>query len=160
MKPYLEFERYGDNKSLYRSKADCAISGTITKIVMKGTYKGRHFMIGAYRLGFPVAYVEVINKDRYIINEHEDTRAESLHNVAGGERPNGSNYYGTAYWDQNDDRTYIGWEYNHEGDYSSLNPEIGGHKWTIAEILMEISQAIMEIEYEEYINKNFRYALA
>lgn len=160
MKPYLEFERYGDDNALYRSRTECAISGVATKVVMKGTYRGRHFMIGANINGCPVAYLEILEKDRYIMNEREDDRVDALHGVAGGELYGGSDYFGGAYWDRTDDRTYIGWMYDHVNDFDSTNPDEQRekHKWTIAEILMEISQAIMEIEYEEYINKNFRYA--
>ena len=159
MKPYLEFERYGDDNALYRSKTECTISGVTTKVVAKGTYRGRHFMIGAHKTGCPVAYLEVLKKDRYIMNEDPEIRGESLHAVAGGELYGGSDYFGRAYWDRTDDRLYIGWQYNHVTDFDGFYPERKDvHKWTITEILMEISQAAMEMDYEEYINKNFRYA--
>ena len=162
MDKQLKYERYGDNKDLYRSYEERHSKGAEkTKVVMKGTYKGRHFMIGASNLGYPVAYVEVLKKDSYIMNEREDWRADKIGCVDGS-----SNYFGGAYWDPADTRKYIGWDYGHLDDYMGHEPtdrwdprdRDDGHKWTLAEILMEIAEAIMEIEYEGYIDKNFRYA--
>lgn len=162
MENYLKYEWYGKNEDLYRAYEERKNSDVATKVVMKGTYKGRHFMIGASRLGFPVAYVEVKEKDSYIMCEPEECREDALHSVNGC-----SNYYGRAYWDPEDPRMYIGWRYGEADDYlGHRNPEQRdrkqdtGHKWTLAEILMQISEAIMEIGYEGYIDRNFRYAPA
>lgn len=164
MEQYLKYERYGKNEDLYRTYEERhSIGAPRTRVIMKGTYKGRHFMIGASNLGFPVAYVEVTEKDGYIMNEPEDFRKDMLHSVNGC-----SNYYGCSYWDSNDRNMYIGWRYGQGDDFSGhRHPDLAdieerdkGHKWTLAEILMEIAQAIMEIEYEGYIDRNFRYAPA
>ncbi len=95
MEQYLKYERFGGNDALYRSYEERHSEGAErTKVVMKGTYRGRHFMIGASNLGYPVAYVEVLEKDSYIMNEREDWRDEMIGCVDGG-----SNYYGGVYWD-------------------------------------------------------------
>lgn len=161
----LKYERYGGNDALYRSYEERHSEGAVrTKVVMKGEYKGRHFMIGASNLGYPVAYVEVLEKDNYIMDEREEWRSDKIGCVDGS-----SNYYGRAYWDPTDKRKYIGWDYGHCDDFMGHEPKDdpdpwklrdNGHKWKLCEILMEISEAIMEIEFEGYIDRNFRYAPA
>lgn len=143
----LTYERYGKNEDLYRSYEERHSEGAPrTKVIMKGFYKKRAFMIGASNMGYPVAYVEVLEDDIYINkNKNDSWKAESLGTVDGS-----SNYYGGAYWDKNDTRKYIGWDYGHYGDFCGHNDHEDrdqGHRWTLVEILMEISEAISEIEF-------------
>jgi len=100
----LKYERYGKNEDLYRTYEERHAEGAArTKVVMKGIYKGRHFVIGASNIGYPVAYVEVLESDKDFINEQEECRAEAICCVDGG-----SNYYGGAYWDETDPRKSLG----------------------------------------------------
>ena len=45
----MEYKRYGKNEDLYRANA--TEDEPTLKIIMEGTHKGRHFVIGAHRLG-------------------------------------------------------------------------------------------------------------
>ena len=50
-----------------------------------------------------------------------------------------------AYWDENDETYYIGWDYAHFGDYLPYN--VCGKKWTTKEILENVKEVI------DYLNK-------
>ena len=151
----LKYERFGSNKDLYREYDERHTSDIKTKVIMKGVYRGRHFMIGASNLGYPVAYIEAFNDDPCIdINKPDSWNAEALGLVNGS-----SNYYGGAYWDKTDSRKYVGWDYGHCDDFMGHEPPEraymeskylkNSHVWTLAEILMEIAVAWTEIEVVE-----------
>lgn len=50
-----------------------------------------------------------------------------------------------AYWDENDETYYIGWDYAHLGDYLPFKDD--GKKWTTKEILENVKEVI------DYLNK-------
>lgn len=58
----------------------------------------------------------------------------------------GSGYFGNAYWNKDDKKIYVGWDYGHIDDYDARHPESGGKKWSLIDILMEIAVAEYEIE--------------
>lgn len=96
-----------------------------TKVCAEGFWRGRHFVIGKNTLNYPVVYVQWLK-----------------------ETPPGDEYFGKAYWlpeDQRDDTMYYGWDHGHYGDYSPRDVAVKGwkpvgHKWSIAEMLMEIAE--------------------
>lgn len=137
----MEYKRYGGNKDLYW--ADATDNDKTLKVIMEGDYRGRHFVIGAHNTGNPNAYLEVKSED-YISQEaardYEDYDG-GLNNVNGG-----STYFGRAYWNTDDKRIYVGWDYGHGNDYNARHPNLGGRKWDIIDILMEIACAENEIK--------------
>lgn len=137
-------------KELYRSYG-------INTIVIEGDYEGRHFVVLRHHSGHPNAYVEVL-KDDCLCKEgpsefgkthgYDDRYEHFSGNVHGG-----ATYYGYAYWDDQDERTYIGWDYGHLGDYvPAWEPlsyiEDEGYRWSIAEILMDVAHAVDGFEYD------------
>ena len=136
----MEYKRYGKNEDLYW--ADAQDSDLKLKVIMEGTYKERHFVIGAHRTGNPNAYIEMKTTDSMFVEskEYEDYDG-GLNRVNGG-----STYFGKAYWNEDDKRTYVGWDYGHADDYNARHPKLGGKKWDLIDILMEISVAECEIE--------------
>ena len=133
----MKYKRYGGNEDLYTFFE----KDTPLKVIMEGDYKERHFVIGAHHTGHPDAYLEVKESD-YIFED-----SYSYDNYDGGlsKVHGGSTYFGRAYWDDNDKRTYVGWDYGHACDYHArYNP--GGDKYDLIDILMDISRAECEIE--------------
>lgn len=150
----MDYKRYGGNAELYRWNA--TDDEPTLKVIMEGDFRGRHFVIGAHRTGNPNAYLEV--KDADYINQEADEYEYydgSLSNVNGG-----STYFGKAYWNTDDKRTYVGWDYGHANDYNARHPGFGGRKWDLIDILMEIACAECEIEKlneddPEYLNRRY-----
>lgn len=136
----MEYKRYGKNEDLYRANA--TEDEPTLKIIMEGTYKERHFVIGAHRLGNPNAYLEA-EKEDVIYQEAK----EFGKNYDGGLSlvHGGSTYFGKAYWDKSDDKTYVGWDYGHADDYCAHSPKFEGKKWELIDILMDIASAETEI---------------
>lgn len=148
----MDYKRYGGNEDLYRANA--TDDEPRLKVVMEGEWRGRHFVIGAHWLGNPNAYVEVKDPDyiNWEAGQYEDFDG-GLYGVNCG-----STYFGKAYWDTNDNRKYVGWDYGHAYDYNARYPQLGGKMWDLIDILMEIASAITEIEYLnehdlEYFNR-------
>lgn len=137
----MEYKRYGNNEDLYRANA--TEDEPVLKVIMEGDYRGRHFVIGAHRTGNPNAYIEV-KKEDYIYQERKEY---DCYNYDGGLSSvnAGSTYFGKAYWNTDDKKTYVGWDYGHAHDYNARNPNFGGTKWDIVDILMEIASAENEI---------------
>lgn len=107
-----------------------------TIVMVEGFWRGRHFVIGKNRFCVPVVYVEW-----------------------RGTEPPGDEYFGKAYWlseDERDDTMYYGWDHGHVWDWCPTDFDIRRryrvpdeneyakehHKYTIPEILMEISEFI------------------
>lgn len=121
-------------------------------LLLEGDYWGRHFAIVRHRLGFPDAYIEV-KPDDYIMSvegtDYDKYESTSMYVNCG------ATYYGSAYWNKDDKRTYVGWDYAHFGDYDpySSSPDETGHKWTICEILMDVAHAVEGMERDNDLNK-------
>lgn len=140
--------RIGTDDDLY------AYDGSIHKpeIILDGEFDGRHFVIISNMNGWPTAYVSVNDTDyiaeRELDNDY-DSRYDYLESVHGG-----GTYYGKAYWDPQDTRTYVGWDYAHLGDYISspwaTSSDRAGHKYTIDEILVSCILAIAELRRQNY----------
>lgn len=146
------------DKEVY--KLDCK-----NKVLLEGDYWGRHFVILRYRQGHPNAYMEVLPDDwiktqepsEYAKEHHYDDRYDSFSGNVNG----GATYYGGAYWDDKDNRTYIGWDYGHCGDYDAWfsrnsGKEDTGHKWTIIEILMDVVHAWEGFERDNRDNQSWK----
>ena len=136
----MDYKRYGKNEDLYW--ADARDEDPSLKVIMEGEYKERHFVIGAHRTGNPNAYIEIKTTDSMFIEskEYEDYDG-GLCRVNGG-----STYFGKAYWNKDDKKIYVGWDYGHADDYNARHPKLGGKKWDLIDILMEIAVAEYEIE--------------
>ncbi len=131
--------------------------------LMEGDYFDRHFVILGHHLGTPCAYLEVKEDDRlakelpseYGKKLNHDDRYESW----SGYVHCGATYYGNAYWDSEDKRMYVGWDYAHAGDYIPLEfyGENNDYKWSFTEILMDIAHGVEGFErdnkMEEYEDK-------
>ena len=141
----MDYKRYGGNKELYQIWNDEEI---LLKVIMEGDYRGRHFVIGAYITGNPNAYLEVKETDTiYCESKEYEYYDGGLGRVNGG-----STYFGRAYWNEDDKRTYVGWDYGHANDYNVRRPGFSeNRKWDLIDILMEIACAENEIET---INEN------
>lgn len=152
----MDYKRYGGNEDLYQTW-DRENGEPALKVIMEGDYRGRHFVIGAHHCGHPNAYLEVKKEDSmYCETKDYDYYDGSLCRVNGG-----STYFGKAYWDQSDNRTYVGWDYGHAHDYVASMPYGGETVWSIVDILMEIACAENEIEVEnendsEYFNRLYK----
>lgn len=152
----MDYKRYGKNDDLYqtwnRENGEPAL-----KVIMEGDYRGRHFVIGAHCTGNPNAYLEVKKEDSmYCESEDYDCYDGNLCRVNGG-----SSYFGRAYWNKDDDRIYVGWDYGHGCDYNIRHPEFGGTVWKLVDIVMEIACAENEIETQnmddpEYFNRLYK----
>lgn len=110
-------------------------------IVVKGEYKGCKYAI--LSLGrHPVAYVE----DFLGLGDYCNPLLESI--VVHG----GFTYYGERMSEYSDNSNYLGWDYGHYGDYSSIDellpPDLkaGGKKWTTEEILEEVYSVIIQLK--------------
>ena len=136
----MEYKRYGNNEDLYWANA--RDEDPYLKVIMEGEYKGRHFVIGAHCTGNPNAYLEVKETDAMFVESKEYKYYDGgLSGVNGG-----STYFDKAYWNKDDKRAYVGWDYGHAHDYNARYPRLGGKKWDLIDILMEIAVAEYEIE--------------
>lgn len=123
------------------------------EVLMEGDYEDRHFAIVRHSLGFPDAYVEIKEDDYIYKADCEDSPRYELYEgcVHGG-----ATFYDRCYWNDEDHRWYLGWDYGHCGDYQEYHGpyEIGddgddhGKKWTLAEILMQIAGVISDIRWQ------------
>lgn len=145
-----------DEDLYYRAKDHEKYCRVIADGIIDGK-DGRLFSIVSNGTGFPTAYISTF-KDDYIrtYTPNDDyARYEMLSCVHGW-----GTYIGKAYWDTEDQATYVGWDYAHAGDYCNfpgLNPLYSGtdHKWTIFEILDDCLNAAKQLRHinehpEEY----------
>lgn len=131
----------------------------IAKIIMEGDHMERHFCVVAHHTGNPNAYVEVFPWDSVLYDVEGCILPEEWRSDALGSVHCGSTYYGGAYWNRDDNRTYLGWDYGHAGDYQVLPAKWGlredAHKWTVNEILMDIARANLELETMNDDDENY-----
>ena len=131
-------------------------SSGIDTIVIEGDYWDRHFVVLRHHSGHPNVYVEVLPDDWLYRQEPSefgkehgyDDRYEQFTGYVHG----GATYYGGAYWNSQDQKTYIGWDYSHLGDYDPRDTLSGiedeGYRWSIAEILMDVAHAVDGFEID------------
>lgn len=108
------------------------------EVLAEGDYNGRHYCI-VWCKTHPTAYVEF--KDEKIID-----CVENLDAPCHG----GITYNGSAYWNKDDHRKYIGWDYAHYEDYVCsyieypewLGEDNNLKKWTIEEVFEEVKKTI------------------
>lgn len=153
----MEYKRHGGNEDLYQDRSNWKDGESPLKVIMEGTYRGRHFVIGAHRSGNPNAYLEVLPEDSMYADpasiKEDDYYDGNLSHVNCG-----STYYGKAYWDENDPRVYVGWDYGHAYDYNVNYAAQDGTVWSLIDILMEVASAENEIQMQnendgEYWNR-------
>ena len=126
------------------------------QVLMEGDYEDRHFAIVRHELGFPDAYVEIKEDDWIYKADIDEECGEQRYYVYQGRVHGGATFYGKCYWNEDDDRFYLGWDYAHAGDYQEYHPYSGRNpyendknkKWTLAEILMQIAGVIADIRWQ------------
>lgn len=128
-------------------------------VIMQGDWEGRHFAIVRHSCGFPDAYVEVKEDDWLYQLDCKDGCCK--YDAFEGWVHGGATYYGRCYWDDNDNRFYLGWDYGHCGDYESFSGELfpdidgrHGKKWLISEVLMDIAGAVHDLDWMNRIHEN------
>lgn len=107
------------------------------EVLAEGDLKEHHYVI--LSLGtHPTAYVEckktLTQRQEYSISAH-----------------GGITYNGPAYWNKEDNRNYIGWDYAHLGDYvgwTTMLPQLGDvHDkiWTTEEIYTNVEKVVADL---------------
>ena len=132
------------------------------QVLMEGDYEDRHFAIVRRSLGFPDAYVEIKEDDYIYKADCEDSQRYELYQgcVHGG-----ATFYDRCYWNKEDNRWYLGWDYGHCGDYQEYHPYTEedsyetDKKWTLAEILMQIAGVIADIRWQNDLHWEELHAL-
>ena len=119
---------------IYQAKRKC-------EILFEGEYLDHKFAI--LNLGtHPTAYVECKIADCKGCND------ERLYDI---EVHCGFTYYDDAYWNEQDKKMYLGWDYAHCGDYAGYYekyPELavlGEKQWTTSEIYEEVKSVIEQL---------------
>lgn len=148
------FKRYGKNEDLYQWW-DCydGPDERRAKIIVEGDYRERHIVIAAHHSGTPNAYIEVRPWDSICYDDEGHKYSDEWMIGTLNSVHRGSTYYGPAYWDQSDDRLYLGWDYGHGEDLwiGPCNRIVNdGYKWSVIEILMDIASASSELEMANY----------
>lgn len=114
-----------------------------TEILDEGVYKDFHYEIVSYG-SHPCAYVELPkghkyhgkNEDYIPIYCHGDiTYSSECGIIFPEDNPN----HRDGFW--------IGWDYNHIGDYNAIRAKTGcgGKKWTIEEIFEDVKNVINQL---------------
>ena len=124
----------------------------VSQVLMEGDYEERHFVIIRHEDGFPNAYVE-IKEDDWICQAELDGEYDRRYDLYEGCVHGGATFYGQCYWNKDDTRWYLGWDYDHLGDYHEYHPydnkeKDHGKKWAIVEILMQIAGVIADIRWQ------------
>ena len=131
--------------------------------LMEGMYYNRHFVVLRHKSGHPNAYLEVLDDDWIKTVEPTDYAKEhgwdDRYDAFSGYINGGATYYGEAYWDAEDKRTYIGWDYGHCDDYDPWWSQVSGkedtgHKWNFVEIMMDVAHA-----YDAFERDNIEHLL-
>lgn len=117
-----------------------------TKVMIEGYWRNRHFVIGKNHWCCPVIYVQILPEDDY---EYGDQNL-----------PDG--YIGRAYWlpeDKRDDKRYFGIGHDFGDDYNPYDEHRGWdqtekHKYSYAELLMEVVEIASQIETDHLYKLN------
>lgn len=159
----LKNVKRNDDLEIYKIGEDWQ-RGSKTHVLVEGDYNGRHFAITRHTLGFPDVYIEVKPDDYISKCEVEDNT--SRYDAFTGQVHGGATYYGKGYWSEGDERTYIGWDYGHAGDYEAYSafrhPYLSSNndkKWSLVELMMSIAQVEAWIESENEQHWEELYAL-
>lgn len=100
------------------------------KIVESGELDGYPWYIVSYG-SHPCAYVKS--------DISKKTQEEIL--VHGG-----ITFAGKAFPEFELEGQYIGWDYQHYGDYSGLLPRFGGKRWTVDEIMDDVRSVVHQLK--------------
>ena len=116
-------------------------------ILDEGDFENRHYCIISQGT-HPTAYISLTELETKQSVDYDDYNDKA--DVHGG-----FTYLGKAYWNKNDKRTYVGWDYAHYGDftYSLFSIFQWGEKYTTEFILDEVKNAIKQINKEQNNDK-------
>lgn len=108
------------------------------KVLEKNTHKGMEYLIVTYG-SHPCCYVE-IPKNHYLYKKHYGQDEIDNINCHGGITFSNKRNFGFG------DKYYIGWDYNHYGDYNKIC-NIGNNtkKWSIEELKIHCKSVISQI---------------
>ena len=147
-----------ENHEIYISRLTTDNFENSDNVLMEGDYNGRHFAIIRHELGFPDAYIEVKEDDW--ISKTEIADYDQRYDAYQGYVHGGATFYGKCYWNKEDTRTYLGWDYGHCGDYEASSKLYEDcKKWSYAEILMDIARVWEDLEWMNNDHWEELYAL-
>ena len=111
------------------------------EILFEGEHLDHKFAI--LNLGtHPTAYVECKIAD---CHDYGDERLDNIQVHFG------FTFFGDAYWNEQDKKKYLGWDYAHYCDYSGyyakdpVMADMGGKQWTTSEIYNEVKSVIEQL---------------
>lgn len=114
-----------------------------TEILDEGIYKNFHYAIVSYGF-YPCAYVELPKGHKYYGEDWDDIPICCHGDLTdSSERgiifPKDNSNHRDGFW--------IGWSYNHVGDYNVVWARVGMHgkKWTTEEIFEEVKNVINQL---------------
>lgn len=108
-------------------------------ILDEGDFENRHYCIISHGT-HPTAYISLTKQETEQSMDYDDYNDKA--DVHGG-----FTYLGKAYWNEDDKKTYVGWDYAHYGDFT-YNPLLifqGETKYTTEFILDDVKSAIKQI---------------
>lgn len=116
-------------------------------ILDEGDFENRHYCIISQGT-HPTAYISLTKEELEQSNDYDDYNDKA--DVHGG-----FTYLGKAYWNKNDKRIYIGWDYAHFGDFTYNLFLISRHetKYTTTDILYDVKDAIKQMNKEQNNDK-------
>lgn len=112
-------------------------------ILDEGDFENRHYCIISHGT-HPTAYISLTKQETEQSMDYDDYNDKA--DVHGG-----FTYLGKAYWNEDDKKTYVGWDYAHYGDFT-YNPLLifqGETKYTTEFILDDVKSAIKQINKEQ-----------
>lgn len=103
-----------------------------------GEYRGIRYMIGTICGRYPVAYIEnFLNYSNLeVANTDLNTYSAFLSKFTE------FTYLDECYWNVDDFKTYLGWDYAHEDDFNAQFPENDKIRHTYCEIMSDVKQVI------------------
>ena len=107
------------------------------RLVGSGNYKGIDWYILNNNGRYPLAYVQVYADSLTV-------PISKINELVNGGITYGYDYDGYCYWNEEDTRKYIGWDYGHFGDYCNCDGlrDFMDKKWTYNEIRKQIFDVI------------------
>lgn len=125
MKPMIYSEKFYDFNPMNERR----------ELLAEGEINGYNYWIVSYQT-HPCAYIELpVGHEFFGKTMYE---CERIH-VHGG-----VTFSQSSLWDLVNDSWVIGWDYAHNGDYTSYVQD--GHKWTTQEILCEVVYVVRQLE--------------
>lgn len=135
---------------------------TKSRVLVEGDYNGRHFAIIRHHLGFPDAYIELKPEDWIVLAPIDANACYCRYDLYDGSVHGGATYYGGAYWNEADKRTYLGWDYGHCSDFEAYSAYLydkeHDKKWNLLEIMMAIGGVEADIirQNEDHFEERYK----